>query len=197
MDLVRVAFALIPANPLFDAVVDASQAITNVYAGNRNIIDSKRFPPHISLHICAIPATTVGVVTEALGRLAENGLPQAVPTGPAVATGGYVMLGIGRTSALLALHEGVTSIAAQARAGLGGDLMGSRYTGGSFRPHLSLAKLAREDQARATAIAREVLAGMSSTACRSLELCDIGERSERWEVLASFPAAVRFQPPGP
>lgn len=196
MDLVRVAFALIPANPLFDAVVDASQAITNVYASNQNIIDSEIFPPHISLHICAIPAATVGVVTEALERLAENGLPQAVPTGPVATTGGYVMLGIDRTPALLALHEGVTSIAMQARAGLCGDPAGSRYTGGSFSPHLSLAKLAREDQAHATAIAREVLASMSSTACQSLELCDIGERSERWDVLASFPAADRCQRPG-
>ncbi len=197
MDLVRVAFAVIPADPLFDAVVDASQAITSVYVGNQNIIDSKIFPPHISLHICAIPAATIGAVTEALGRLAANGLPQAVPTGEAATTGGYVMLGIDRTPALLAFHEGVTNIAVQARAGLRGDPAGSRYTGGSFRPHLSLAKLAREDQARATAIAREVLAGMSSTACQSLELCDIGERSERWDVLASFPAANRFWPPGP
>lgn len=197
MDLVRVAFALIPANPLFGAVVDASQAITSVYASNQNIIDSKIFPPHISLHICAIPAVTVGAVTEALGRLAANGLPEAVPTGAVATTGGYVMLGIDRTAALLAFHEGVTSIAVRARAGLHGDPAGSRYSGGSFRPHMSLAKLAREDQAHATSIAREVLTGMSSTVCQSLELCDIGERSERWDVLASFPAADRFYPSGP
>jgi hypothetical protein len=55
MELYRVDFALIPEDPLFRAVIEASQAITDEFYYNANIIDDKTFPPHLSLHICTIP----------------------------------------------------------------------------------------------------------------------------------------------
>src|ERR1035438_349321 len=44
-DLVRVDFALIPADPLFGAVVTASQVITGEFSYNANVIDARTFPP--------------------------------------------------------------------------------------------------------------------------------------------------------
>jgi hypothetical protein len=55
VDLVRVDFALIPGEPLFTAVITASQAITTKFHCNANIIDATTFPPHLSLHICTVP----------------------------------------------------------------------------------------------------------------------------------------------
>ncbi|HEY2578078.1 MAG TPA: 2'-5' RNA ligase family protein [Streptosporangiaceae bacterium] len=187
VDLVRADFALIPANPLFDAVITASQAITDEYYYNANIIDAKTFPPHLSLHICTIPRAALSQVTAALERLAAAGLPGITPIGVEPSGGGYIMLTIERTPAVMALHETILSAAAQARHNLPGDPFGSPYIRDAFTPHISLAKLDRDDQADATAIGRQALASASSTPAQALELCDIGANSERWDTLASFP----------
>lgn len=62
------------------------------------------------------------------------------------------MLGIERTPVLMDLHEAVLDIAARARDGLDGDPFGSPWIRGSFTPHISLAKIDRDDQAEATVI---------------------------------------------
>jgi hypothetical protein len=190
VDLVRVDFALIPASPLFDAVITASQAITDEFCYNANVIDAKTFPPHLSLHICTIPRTALGQVTAALEPLAAAGLPDMTPAGVKPARGGYVMLNIERTPALMTLHEAILNAAARTRDGIDADSFGSPYIRGSFTPHISLAKLDRDDQAEATGIGRQALASASSTPAQALDLCDIGENSERWETLASFPATT-------
>lgn len=196
MDLVRVDFALIPANPLFDAVITASQAITDEFYYNANIIDAKTFPPHLSLHICTIPRTALNQVTAAVEPLTAVGLPDITPTGVEPTRGGYIMLTIERSSVLVKLHEAILGIAAQARDSLGADPFGSPYIRDSFTPHISLAKLDRDDQAEAAAIGKRTLANNSSTRSQTLELCDIGENSERWDILASFPAAAAWPPAG-
>lgn len=195
MDLVRVDFALIPAAPLFDAVITASQAITDEFYDNANVIDAKTFPPHLSLHICAIPRTSLSQVTAALEPLAAGGLPDITPAGVEPARGGYVMLSIERTAALMEMHETILGTAARAREGLDGDPFGSQYIRDSFTPHISLAKLARDEQAEATRIARQALANAACTPSQALELCDIGEYSERWETLATFPTDPRTSSP--
>lgn len=183
MDLYRVDFALIPDEPLFADVINASQAITDEYYDNANIIDEKRFPPHASLHICTIPRETVEQVTKSMRALAA--LPELVSTGVERADGGYVMLNIKRTDDLVALHEAVLNLAATARQGMGSDRYGNSYIRDLFLPHLSLAKVDYRDQAGAARIGRESLGTLSVAQSRSLDLCDIGERSERWEILAS------------
>jgi hypothetical protein len=188
VDLVRVDFALIPGNPLFENVITASQAITDEFCYNENVIDARTFPPHLSLHICAIPRDSLSQVTSALQPLAMARLPDITPVAVEPARGGYVMLSVERTAGLMALHEAVLSMAAQARDRLDGDRFGSSYIRDSFPPHISLAKLDRDDQAHAVAIGGGVLGNASRVRAQALDLCDIGERSERWEALASFPA---------
>ena len=114
MELVRVAFALIPCNPLFDAVIRASQGITDEFYYNANVIDSTTFPPHLSLHICTVPRPALGEVTSALEQLAADALPEITPAGVEPAGGGYVMLNIERSPALMALHEAILDVAARA-----------------------------------------------------------------------------------
>lgn len=196
MDLVRVDFALIPGNPLFNAVITASQAITDEFYYNANVIDAKTFPPHLSLHICSIPRTALHQVTAAVEPLTATGLPDITPIGVEPTRGGYVMLNIERSPVLVDLHEAILDVAARARDGLGADPFGSSYIRDSFAPHISLAKLDRDDQAEAATIGKRTLANASSTRSQALELCDIGENSERWEILASFPAVAARQPAG-
>jgi hypothetical protein len=185
VDLCRVDFALIPDEPLFTGVIDASQAITDEYYDNANIIDQKTFPPHVSLHICTIPRDAVAQVAESMRTLAA-GLPELVPTGVEQADGGYVMLDVERTDDVVALHEAVLELAAAAREGMGSDKYGNPYIRDLFSPHLSLAKVDYRDQTGAARIGRETLGTLAATPSRSLDLCDIGERSEQWEILASF-----------
>jgi len=180
-----VDFALIPGDPLFRAVVDASQRITDAYRHNGNIIDGKTFPPHLSLHICTVPRGTLAQVIDGLAPLAAASLPDLVPLGVEPADDGYVMLNIELTDDLMVLHEEVLALAAKARDGLGQETYGSPYIRERFTPHISLAKVDHGEQAKAALIGRNVLGDPGTVRPRSLDLCDIGERSERWEILAS------------
>lgn len=191
MELVRVAFALIPGNPLFDAVISASQGITDEFYYNANVIDRTTFPPHLSLHICTIPRPALPDVTRSLEKLAAGTLPDITPAGVEPAGGGYVMLNVERSPEIMALHEAVLHIAARARENLDADPFGSSYIRSSFVPHISLAKLDRDDQPEAAAIGRRALADTTSAPPQALELCDIGQNSEQWKTLASFSPAAQ------
>jgi len=190
VDLIRADFALIPGEPLFGAVITASQAITGEFRYNANIIDATTFPPHLSLHICTVPRATLAEVTARLKELTAAGLPDIPATTVEPSSSGYVMLNVDRTPELMALHEAILQIAAQARGGLDGDPFGSPYIRDSFTPHISLAKIDRDDQAEAAAIARQTLTEPRTAHARTLDLCDIGERSQRWDILASFPTTA-------
>lgn len=98
------------------------------------------------------------------------------------------MLNVEATAELMALHEEVLSIAAAARDGLGLDKYGSPYIRELFSPHISLAKVLHREQARAAEIGRATLGAPHAVRPRSLDLCEIGERSDRWHVLATLPS---------
>lgn len=189
MDLIRVDFALIPDDPVFGSVIRASQAITDEFYYNENVIDDKEFPPHLSLHICTVPREKIQQLVDGLGTLTESiDLPDINPVGIEPSYGGYVMLNVERTTEIMALHEAVLELAAMAREGVDTDKYGSEYIRDSFVPHASLAKVDRRDLTGATEIGRKALGNLGGPArTRTLDLCDIGPRSERWDVLASFP----------
>lgn len=187
MDLCRIDFALIPDAPLFRAAIDASQEITDEFYYNANVLDDKKFPPHVSLHICTVPRDRISTAIETLRAVvAKTDMPSIAPTGIEAADGGYVMLNIDRTEELMALHEEILAIAAEARDGMGSDRYGSQYIRELFSPHISLAKVERREQAQAVDIGRGALGDPGAGPPRSLDVCDIGERSERWDVLASL-----------
>ena len=187
-DLVRVDFALIPDDPIFESVVNASQAITDEYYYNENVIDERNFPPHLTLHICTVPHDKIPQMANGLRALIEQvDLPNINPTEVESSCGGYVMLNVERTAQLMALHEAILELAAIAREGVDADKYGSKYVRDGFVPHLSLAKVDGRDLANATNIGRQVFGSCQPTRTRALELCDIGAHNERWDVLASFP----------
>lgn len=188
-DLVRVDFALIPADPLFGAVVTTSQVITGEFSYNANVIDARTFPPHLSLLICTIPRAAFAAVTADLEVLAAAGLPDIAALTVEPSGSGYVMLTVQRTPELMAFQDAILDVATRARRGLEGDLFGSRYIRSSFAPHISLAKINRDDQRAAVAIGLRTLRGPRTARSQALDLCDIGDRSQRWDILASYPAS--------
>jgi hypothetical protein len=135
-----------------------------------------------------VPQGKVQQVIDELGALPGRiGLPVINPVGIEPSHGGYVMLNIERTTEIVTLHEVILELAASAREGVGADKYGSEYIRDLFVPHVSLAKVDRHDLTSATAIGRQALGSCHPTQTRTLDLCDIGPRSERWDVLASFP----------
>jgi hypothetical protein len=187
-ELVRVDVALIPADPLFGAVVTASQIITREFSDNANVIDARTFPPHLSLLICTVPRAALAALAADLEALAAAGLPDIAAITVEPSRSGYVMLTVERTPQLLAVQDAILHVAAQARRALDGGPFGSRYIRSSFAPHISLAKVGRGDQHAAVAIGLRTLNCPRTARSRALDLCDIGERSQRWDILASYPA---------
>jgi hypothetical protein len=187
-DLVRVDFALIPADPLFGDVITASQIITAQFSYNANVIDARTFPPHLSLLICTIPRAALAALSADLEVLAAAGLPDIAAITVEPSRSGYVMLTVERTPELLALQDAILGVAARACRSPGGDPSGSRYFRRSFTPHISLAKVERDDQRGAVALGMRALDCPRTARSRALDVCDIGERSQRWDTLASYPA---------
>ncbi|MGH3670074.1 MAG: hypothetical protein ACRDSH_05495 [Pseudonocardiaceae bacterium] len=70
---------------------------------------------------------------------------------------------------------------------MGSDTYGSLYIRELFSSHISLAKVEYREQARTAEIGRAALGKPGTARSRSLDLCDIGERSECWDVLATLP----------
>src|ERR1039457_4383945 len=168
-DLVRVDFALIPADPLFGAVVTTSQVITGEFSHNANVIDARTFPPHLSLLICTIPRAALAALGADLEVLAAAGLPDIAAITVEPSHSGYVMLTVERPPELLALQDAILGFAARARRDLDdGDPFGSRYIRSSFAPHISLAKVERDDQRAAVAIGLRTLPGPRTARSQAL-----------------------------
>lgn len=191
MNETRVAFALIPGEPHFSAVVKASAAIT-ADMPNRNVIDTDRFPPHLSLHICTIPdARLAGMFAYLTESAPRDELVTSLALGDLrEGSSGYVTLDLTPTGVIMGLHEWVLQVAAVARgypAAPGTesarDRYGSTWVRDGFRPHYSVAKVSRDCQHDAYEIAAETLTGLPPAPIARFEVCDIGAHSEKWEVL--------------
>jgi hypothetical protein len=173
---------------MFESVVNASQAITDEYYYNENVIDERNFPPHLSLHICTVPYSEIPQIVDELRVLIDRAhLPCINPIGVDSSDGGYVMVNVEPTAELIALHDEILELAAVAREGASPNKYDSNYVRDTFMPHFSLAKVDRRDLTNATNIGRQAFGSPQPTQTRALELCDIGAQSERWDVLANFP----------
>jgi len=196
---IRVDVTLIPAEPLYSAVINASQAISRQFT-NQNIIDNDTFPPHASLHICTIPKDQLSIFLDMIDHIVEKSLPELVPVEVIKGSAGYISLGLTITPAIRSLHERILSAAATVR---GADYQedpvrlarlppadrqifqkyGSSFVLERFDLHISIAKVVPEHQARAWKIATQVLGTITSIPTSSVQVCDIGMCSEKWIVL--------------
>ncbi len=204
-DLIRIAIALAPREPLFSAVIHASQEITQRY-DNANVIDAVTYPPHVSLHICYIPRRVLEVLLESVSHLATGQSHALYLRGLRVERGskGYVSVRVSRDTELQEMHQLAISAAASVRDGISEPLprsfdsyseldkanyrkYGNAYVGAKFDPHISIAKVEPEDQGDAYAIAKHILDGVTEAPVEALQVCDIGPNNEKWEVLTSAP----------
>ncbi len=198
-DVVRLSFALSPAEPLFSEIIRASQAITDRHE-NSNIIDADRFPPHLSLHICTVPRSSMEEIASTFDGVDPGSfLPRVSLSGVVKGSRGYIHIGAKRTSELMSLHEAVIEIAAKARAPLAAEprspqrgvppgreellqRYGNAYVLDAFDPHFSVAKVPQYDHIEAFGLAEDVLRQLRTEAeMAAFEICDIGMQNEKWE----------------
>lgn len=191
VDQTRVAFAVIPGEPHFSAIVKASAAIT-AEKPNRNIIDTDRFPPHLSLHICTIPTGQLaGMFTHLATAAPQEALSAPLTLGELrEGSSGYITLDLTATPAVMDLHEWTLQAAATARGHpatpgteSAQERYGSTWIRNHFCPHYSIAKVDHDDQHDAYEIAAETLTGLPPAPVASFQVCDIGAHSEKWETL--------------
>ena len=198
----RVAVVLIPDQPLFQAVINASQAITKLFR-NQKIIDSETFPPHASLHICTISGGRLKDFAELLRSTFNASLPVLRPTRLRMGSSGYVTLDLDITPQIRELHESTIEAAATIR-GIGYvddrrtpqwysaedranyDRYGNIYVGKKFDFHLSIAKVEAQYHEDAYQIAERELASLGEVKASKFQICDIGMRSEKWVVLENL-----------
>jgi Protein of unknown function (DUF1045) len=200
IDNVRLDFALSPSEPQYSRVIAASQAITD-RVRNYNVIDREKFPPHLSLHIGAIPRSALETVISRCREAAFWGVPAIEPTKVVSGSRGYVSLQVRITPALRELHESILDVVEEARREVASDSppfldslseadqdlyrrYGNTYVLDDFDAHLSIAKVDAEHQSLAYEIAGAVLDGLGTAPAAAAEVCDIGARSEKWDVLA-------------
>lgn len=198
--------ALLPGPPLYDQLASASVAITKSFQ-NRNIIDNKRYPAHISLHLGGVSRSEVAALTDSL---AEH--VRAYLGGPVHATRlyagfrGFIGVGVDANASLNALVKEVrnTCNLVQERtpvvrphllgrwSRLSADQRMQVLKFGTYKPnnandlHLSVAEVDEEDQDEALAIADKHLTLPQDVNIHKIELIDVGHHNESWTVLASW-----------
>jgi hypothetical protein len=195
---VRVDAVIVPAEPLFSAVIEASQAVSRRYK-NANIIDAQRWPPHVSLHIGTVPPDRLETLCDAFDELDTDLTPVIVPERLTRRSRGYISLKVTITDELRALHEQVLECFAKARAGFEEPIpgwasdsdrdrtwyrrYGNTYIFDRFDAHLSVAKVSRENHDAAHEVASAALGTTAAGKASVFELRDIGPHNERWDLI--------------
>ncbi len=201
LDHIRIAVALIPTEPLFSNIIEASQAITRQFQ-NFNIIDKNVFPPHACLHICTISKDKLPHFLKIINQLSNTTFPIFDPSILIKGSTGYISFQLNISPLIRSLHESVLSAALTVRGDdyqedparlarlsvadrLSFQKYGNRFIFDKFNLHISIAKVAQEHQDEAFEIAKTILSTPKATPAAAIQVCDIGMRSEKWIVLYS------------
>ena len=203
-DRIRIDVALIPSEPLFSAVIDASQAITKQFR-NYNIIDAEQFPPHLSIHICTIPHDNLSLFSNDAVILNSSRI-NLKPICVSMTSGGYISFKVENSTDIHRLHECVIGITAKMR-GPGFEeaperkrnywdvkdqknyaVYGNIFVNEKFDPHFSIAKVDPENLSESFKIAQSMLKPMvgRDVSSSQLQICEIGMHSEKWDTLKRF-----------
>ena len=198
--------ALIPGPPLYDQLASASVAITKSFQ-NRNVIDNKRYPAHISLHLGGVARSEVAALTNSLAEHVRVCLG-----GPVHATRlytgfrGFIGVGVDASASLNGLVKEVRNACnlVQERTPVVRPHLIERWSRlpaeqrmqvlkfGTYKAnnandlHLSVAEVDEEDQDEALAIADKHLTLPQDVKIHKIELIDVGHHNESWTVLASW-----------
>lgn len=188
----RIALALIPGDPHFSAIIKASTAITASYE-NHNIIDELEFPPHVSLLICTVSSEHLDALRERIGESLPSTACSELMYFHRLRKGasGYITMDLTITETLADLREWalrtVSTAGGNGESGSQDKIAGERpehlEMHRPFIPHYSVAKVHPTDQNDAYQIASEALSGVGPAPISAIEVCDIGMRSEKWDVI--------------
>lgn len=199
------AIAAIPNEPIYSEVAKASLTITK-YCDNRNIIDNKRWPCHVSLILS-------GTSHNGLKNLAQMlSSKEFKPVIPATATslysgwGGFIGVTIDGKS-LTDLHQNILDIVAKVikdEPSIRPHLLsrwsslsldqkavirsyGSYQIREKFRPHLSVAQVGDDDLKDMISIAQKLIRVPQEILFNELQIVDVGHNNEKWDIVYRFP----------
>lgn len=197
--------ALIPTNPVKEMIATASLAITKRFE-NSNIIDNKKFPAHVSLHIG-------GTDREFLKFLESNVKSATTPfmSSQFVADRLYIgsrgFIGVNCSSeSLISFIQSVVDASAQLHREnprfrphhlerwnrLSEEDQesikknGTYKIGSSAKPHLSVAQVDQDDADDAFRIAQKSISLPKEFGVESIQIVDVGHKNEKWDVLSQW-----------
>lgn len=199
--------ALIPSDPIYSEVSQASLAITKL-CENRNIIDNKRFPCHLSMILAGTSEPGLEFLREDLLRSVPLRKLNAEATRVYTGSNGFIGVSIRgsdcqefhdslmRSMKRLMAHETLIRphlkerwprLSPSERASL--VEYGSYHVGNGFQPHLSVAQVDSDELADMTKVAKKTIRVPQSVSFAELQVIDVGHKNEKWEVRHSIPLA--------
>lgn len=194
--------ALIPTNPIKDMIASASLAITKRFE-NINIIDNKKFPAHISLHIGGTDREFLDSLKSKL-QLATESFMRKTYVADRLYLGSRGFVGVNCVAddlipfidavvdASSELHqehprfrphhlERWPKLTSEQQDSI--KKFGTYKIGGAAKPHLSVAQVDEEDAGDAFRIAQKHIQLPQDFLVESIQIVDVGHKNEKWDVL--------------
>jgi hypothetical protein len=196
------AVVLIPEEPIYSEVARVSLEIAKKY-GSKNIIDNLRFPTHATIIISGTTPEHLSSIVDKISSLKISIDTQAKAVGVYVDTQGFVYVKL-QGNFLTTIHEGVASIVAaelqkevvvrsrvqkwwqelSAVERKYVQIYGSYRVKELFKPHISIAFVEPKYSLESLGIAKKLIILPQTIRFSQLQIVDIGEEDEMWDVVA-------------
>jgi hypothetical protein len=197
------AIAIIPGEPLYSQVAEASLAIAE-RCENRNIIDNKKFPCHLSLLLSGSTKKGLDMLADRLAgmHIASKRLKALTLQ---VDQRGFITVAVDNAP-LMELQQNILPMVEEVLGrepvirprlierwhdipGNRQELIrrfGSYKVGLDFDPHLSVADVAPALADEMIILAREIITVPTEVPLKALQIVDIGHKNEKWDILSTI-----------
>lgn len=197
--------ALIPTNPIKEMIATASLAITKRFE-NINIIDNKKFPAHVSLHIGGTDREFLESLVSKV-KLATKSFMSSQFIADRLYIGSRGFIGVNCSSeglitfiqsavdASSQLHqenprfrlhhlERWNRLSEEEQESI--KKFGTYKIGSSAKPHLSVAQVDQEDVDDAFRIAQKNIILPKDFGVEAIQIVDVGHKNEKWDILSQW-----------
>ncbi len=203
---ISIGVAIIPTPPLKHSISKASLRVSERYE-NKNLIDNKRFPAHLSLFLGGVTGASLLALVKALASEVKPFLSENFEANRLTRSHTLISVGCRRDTKLLELVDCVVKTCGQIHienpayrphiikrwpnlSSQQQELLqqfGTYKTSDTFNPHLSVADVADDIELEsALLIAKKMIKLPVSFGIEAIQLVDIGHQNEQWQVLESW-----------
>lgn len=197
--------ALIPKNPIFTQISEASLKITQLF-DNENIIDNDVYPTHVSLYLGGCNTSQIESVWKILSEKVSDisivgrvdriysgsyGFMGASVDGENITKSHEIILGImeEELKKCMSIRPHLLKRFRRLSKAQQTALMryGSYHIAGYFRPHFSIAQIDEEDVSAALKISKGVIQIPQDVVFDAVQMIDVGHNNMDWKVLNTLP----------